>query len=83
METVRPLLAIVAQRGWPVYHINVKYAFLNEDILEEVYMEQPFGYKIKGEEDKVLRLKRHCMIANKHLGYGMQRLTVTFKIKGS
>lgn len=54
MEIVRPLFAIVAQIGWPVYHINVKYAFLNEDILEEVYVEQPFGYKIKGEEDKVL-----------------------------
>ena len=37
--------------------LDVKSAFLN-DYLEEVYIEQPPRYIIKGEEDKVYRLKK-------------------------
>ena len=38
--------------------MNVKSAFLNGVVEEEVYIKQPLGYKIKGEEDKVLKLKK-------------------------
>lgn len=33
METIRLLLAVVAQRGWSVYQFDVKSAFLSGDIL--------------------------------------------------
>ena len=33
-------------------------AFLNGTLEEEVYVKQTMGYEIKGEEDKVLRLKK-------------------------
>ena len=38
--------------------VDVKTAFLYEKLDEELYMEQPEGFKIKGQEYKVLRLLR-------------------------
>ena len=55
MESVR-VLALAAQEGWQVYHMDVKSAFLNGDLKEEVYVHQPPGYAITEEERKVYRL---------------------------
>jgi hypothetical protein len=41
MESVRLLLALAAQEGWRVHHMDVKSAFLNGDLKEEVYVHQP------------------------------------------
>lgn len=41
LESVRMLLAIAAQEGWAVHHMDVKSAFLNGDLSEEVYVVQP------------------------------------------
>jgi hypothetical protein len=38
MESVRMLLAVAAQRDWLVHHMDVKSAFLNGDLKEEVYV---------------------------------------------
>ena len=38
--------------------MDVKTAFLNGSLEEEIYMDQPFGFVSKGQEDKVCRLKR-------------------------
>ncbi|KAL9258984.1 Retrovirus-related Pol polyprotein from transposon RE2-like protein [Drosera capensis] len=38
--------------------MDVKVAFLNGYLEEEVYIEQPLGYMKKGREDKVLRLRK-------------------------
>jgi hypothetical protein len=38
MVLVRVLFALAAQEGWQVHHMNVKSAFLNSDLNEEVYM---------------------------------------------
>ena len=57
MDTIRAVLAIAAQNQWPMYQMDVKSAFLN-GILEEVYVDQPLGYTIKGHEDKVYKLKK-------------------------
>ena len=38
--------------------MDVKSAFLNGVLKEEVYIEQPLSYMRKGEEKKVLRLKK-------------------------
>eukprot|EP00253_Pinus_taeda_P009187 PITA_09187 len=58
METVRPVLSIAAQNKWKVYQMDVKLAFLNGVLMEEVYIEQPPGYEKKGQEHKVCRLKK-------------------------
>ena len=58
LESVRLLVALAAHEGWRVHHMDVKSAFLNGDLKEEVYMTQPPGYAIDGEEHKVLRLDK-------------------------
>jgi len=56
LESVRLLLAHAASEGWAVHHMDVKSAFLNGDLQEEVYVEQPPGFVLKGHERKVLHL---------------------------
>eukprot|EP00253_Pinus_taeda_P033312 PITA_33312 len=58
METVRAVLSIAAQNKWKVYQMDVKSAFLNGVLMEEVYNEQPVGYEKKRQEHKVCRLKK-------------------------
>jgi len=58
MESVRVLLALAAQEGWKVHHMDVKSAFLNGDLKEEVYVRQPPGFAVAGEEGKVYRLRK-------------------------
>ena len=57
IETVRVLLALAAQGGWQVHHMDVKSAFLNGDLSETVYVQQPLGF-IVGTGDKVLKLRK-------------------------
>jgi len=58
MESVRILLVVAAQEGWSVHHLDVKSAFLNGDLKEEVYVQQPPGFAVPGEEGKVYRLRK-------------------------
>ena len=54
LDTVRLLIALAAHEGWEVHHMDVKSAFLNGDLNEEVYVEQPAGFIKRGNEHKVL-----------------------------
>lgn len=56
METVRLILAFSAKYGWEVHHRDVKSAFLNGEIQEEVYVLQPEGFKKENQEGKVYKL---------------------------
>ena len=58
METIRLLISQAAQFKWPIFQMDVKTAFLNGVLEEEVYVEQPLGYMKAGEEKKVLKLKK-------------------------
>ena len=58
METVRLLLAVAAQSGWQVHHMDVKSAFLNGDLIEEVYVQQPPGFIDDKHGGQVLRLRK-------------------------
>jgi hypothetical protein len=58
MDSVRLLLTLATQEGWCVHHMDVKSAFLNGDLKEEVYVHQPPGFVIPDEEGKVLRLRK-------------------------
>ena len=55
MESIRVLLALASQEGWSMHHMDVKSAFLNGDLKEEVYVWQPPGFAVPGEEGKVYR----------------------------
>ena len=38
--------------------MDVKTAFLNVELDKEIYMTQPMGFEVKGQERKVCKLKR-------------------------
>ncbi|GJT76906.1 ribonuclease H-like domain-containing protein [Tanacetum coccineum] len=42
--TIRTVLSLVMSRKWPIHHLDVKNAFLNDDLSETVYMHQPPGF---------------------------------------
>ena len=57
-DTIRLLVALAAQSKWKIYHFDVKSAFLNGELQEEIFVEQPPGYSIKGKEDMVYKLHK-------------------------
>eukprot|EP00253_Pinus_taeda_P004507 PITA_04507 len=58
MSTILLVLALATQFKWKVHQMDVKSAFLNGDLQKEVYMTQPPGFKIAGQEQKVCRLAK-------------------------
>ena len=54
--TIRCILAMTAANEWELHQMNFKTAFLNGDLDEEVYMEQPDGYVDPTYLDKVCPL---------------------------
>jgi hypothetical protein len=58
MESMQVLLALAAQEGWKVHHMDVKSAFFNGDLKVEVYVRQPPGFAVAREERKVYRLRK-------------------------
>jgi hypothetical protein len=67
------LLAIAAQENWTVHHMDVKSAFLNGELCEEVYVVQPPGFVKEREEKKVLQLDKAL--------YGMRQAPRAWNIK--
>jgi Reverse transcriptase (RNA-dependent DNA polymerase) len=45
-KTVRFLLTLAVQLKQPIFQLDVKSAFLNGELMEEVYVKQPEGFKI-------------------------------------
>ncbi|GKA49062.1 retrovirus-related pol polyprotein from transposon TNT 1-94, partial [Tanacetum coccineum] len=52
ITSIRMILAIVALRNLEIHQIDVKTAFLNGDLEEEIYMNQPEGFIAPGQEGK-------------------------------
>ena len=58
MTTVRMVLAVAAARGWHLHQMDVKNAFLQEDLEEQVYMIQPPGFQSEMNKSAVCQLKK-------------------------
>ena len=63
LESIRLQLAVAADSGWDVHHMDVKSGFLNGELEEDVYVQQPAGFTAKGKEHLVLRLDKalYCL----------------------
>ena len=57
LEAIRILLAFASMKGFRLYQMDVKSAFLNGYIKEEVYVEQPPGFEDHKHPKHVYRLK--------------------------
>lgn len=58
-DTIRVLLGLAAQKGWSVYQLDVKSAFLQGELTEDVFVEQPKGFTREGEDEgKVYKLNK-------------------------
>jgi hypothetical protein len=58
MSSIRVVLGLAASLDLEIEQMDVKTAFLHGDLEEEIYMEQPEGFTVKGKEDYVCRLKK-------------------------
>lgn len=58
ITSVGVLIAFACINNLFIHQMDVKIAFLNSDLDEEVYMEQPEGFVLAGNEHKMYKLVR-------------------------
>ena len=83
LEAIRMFLAYACHKRFKVYQMDVKSAFLNGDLSEEVYMEQPEGFKLSDNPDLVYKLKKTLYGLKQALVPGITDCIFISKTKGS
>ena len=73
LKSIRILLFIANHMDYEVWQMDVKTAFLNGNLDEDIYMQQPEGYVKKGQEHRVWKL-------NKSL-YGLKQASRSWNIR--
>eukprot|EP00253_Pinus_taeda_P024163 PITA_24163 len=58
LTSIRTILSLVATKDLHLEQLDVKTTFLHGDLVEEIYMQHPQGYEVKGKEKLVCRLKK-------------------------
>ena len=58
LKSIRILLTIAAYYDYEIWQMDVKIAFLNRNLSEEVYMVQPPGFISSDNSNQVYKLKR-------------------------
>jgi hypothetical protein len=58
MLSVHFIFALAAQLDWELHHVDIKSAYLNATLDEEVYMTPPHGVLKPNEQGKVCKLKK-------------------------
>jgi hypothetical protein len=56
--SIQMIISPTTSMGWRVHQMDVNTTFLNGEIEEEVYNEQPYGFVIHEKESHVCRLKK-------------------------
>jgi hypothetical protein len=58
LEAIRMFLEFSCHKNFEVYQMDVKSTFLNGDLEEEVYMEQPEGFSLTDNPNYVCKMKK-------------------------
>lgn len=69
-STIRTVLSLAVMQRWSIRQVDINNAFLNGELTEEIYMEQPPGFEVPG----VAGQKLVCKL-NKAL-YGLRQAPV-------
>ena len=56
ITSIRMLIVIASLNNMEIHQMDVKTAFLNGELDEDIYMEQPEGFVVQGQENKVCKL---------------------------
>ena len=72
-DSLRAVLAIAAERDLNMLQLDVKTAFLNGDLIGDLYMTQPTGFIVSGREGEVCKLNRSI--------YGLKQASRAWNIK--
>ncbi|GJX90715.1 retrovirus-related pol polyprotein from transposon TNT 1-94 [Tanacetum coccineum] len=75
LEAIRIFLAFAAHMNMVVYQMDVKTAFLNGNLREEVYVSQPDGFVDKDNPNHVYKLKKAL--------YGLKQAPRAWYLKGT
>jgi hypothetical protein len=75
-------LAYACHKRFKVYQMDVKSSFLNGDLSEEVYMEQPEGFNLSDNLDLVCKLKKYLYGLKQAPQAWYHRLDTYLKDKG-
>jgi hypothetical protein len=81
--SIRIIISLAAFFGWKLHQMNVKTAFLNGEVEQEIYIEQPRGFAIHGKESHVFKLKKALYGLKQAPRASMEELTVFFRVLGS
>jgi hypothetical protein len=77
LESIRILLAYVVHHSFRLFQIDVKSAFLNGPINEEVYVDNPLSLRMPGIPTMSTRSLRHSMYLSKPQEHGMNVLKIS------
>ncbi len=86
MATIRTLFALAAVSRHQVLQADFRNAYLNAEMTEKIYTEQPYGLEEYGEEDKACLLKKAlygCSISGKRWNDAISRAIESLKYKRS
>ena len=73
LKSIRILLSIATYLDYEIWQMDVKTAFLNGHLEECIYMHQPEGFVVKGQEQKVCKLQRSI--------YGLKQVSRSWNIR--
>jgi len=82
MDTIRMIVALAVCKGWDIFQLDVKSAFLHRELKEDVYVHQPEGYVKKGKEPKVYKLHKALYGLKQALNAWFSRIESQFVKEG-
>jgi hypothetical protein len=65
MTSIKTILSLVAVEYFHLEQLDVKTTFIHGDLEEEIYMQHPQGYEVKGKENLVCNLNKRLYGLNK------------------